>query len=361
MKNKSLSVDFNEKNRILSLHKILNEQQNNPVIVDYKNYIDLARKIIDNNYCDFSNFNGWSNSSESILDKPTPYKLKTGKVGILAKAKTDDPKKTYKAGQFLFFYLDNIQEGNLIYVVGGDTTKQTFQYYCKSLEVLIDGEITKIISAVNNLGFKAPNQFTDDERLLLTNPNLYKKQDIVELIKTNYPQFNPLFYNTLSNRYQTFYKSIVSPGTKALTEPQKQVIATYEKKGYLTNINPAEAANYTKFDLSKHENVFSEPFYMYGKNTTAKDISKGYGDNTEILQNIDDPHRQCLKVLDQFENLLATYRNKSDGLEPIKKITEKIQYCFYKYSDKKFGQRLESLDVIGDYANVPDVFKIKRY
>ena len=53
-------------------------------------------------------------------------------------------------------------------------------------------------------------------------------------------------------------------------------------------------------------------------------------------------------------------KGKSVGIESIRGITNKIQYCYYKYRDKKFGQRLESLDVIGDFANVPDVFKIKR-
>ena len=84
----------------------------------------------------------------------------------------------------------------------------------------------------------------------------------------------------------------------------------------IEKINPAEIGNYTEYNLSNIvPALFSEPFYMYGKTTTAKDISKGYGDNTEILQNNKETHGQCLNLLDQFENLLATYKGRSNSFK----------------------------------------------
>ena len=368
MKNKSLSVDFNEKNRILFLHKILNEQQNNPNIVNQNDYINLARTIINGNLCDFSNFNGWSNQTKAIIDKPTPYQLKNGKIGILGKAIKDDTKKTYKAGQFVFFNLDNIDVdangnySNLTYFVQGDFQTPHY-YYCAGLNNLIEPEIEKVIGALATQGYKSPDKFTPNEQSQLDISNMYDKIDFITYLKEKWKNINPAFYNTLGKRYRYFYRSKISPGTKPLTDAQTQTIARYEKLGYLTKekINPAEIGNYTEYNLSNIvPALFSEPFYMYGKTTTAKDTVKGYKDNTEILQNIKETHGQCLNLLDQFENLLATYKGRSVGVESIRGITNKIQYCYYKYSDKKFGQRLESLDVIGDYANVPDVFKIKR-
>lgn len=368
MKNKSLSVDFNEKNRILFLHKILNEQQNNPNIVNQNDYINLARTIINGNLCDFSNFNGWSNQTKAIIDKPTPYQLKNGKIGILGKAKIDDPKKTYKTGQFVFFNLDNIgvdqngNYGNLTYFVQGNL-QNGYNYYCQGLNNLIKPEIDKIIGALANQGFKSPDKFTPDEQSQLENSNMYDKLDFITYLKQYHKNINPAFYNTLGDRYRFFYRSKISPGTKGLTDAQKQVIGRYEQAGYLTKekINPAEIRNYTQVDLSRIEStIFSEPFFMYAKTGAAKNIVKGYKDNSEILQNIKETHGQCLNLLNQFENLLATYRNSTGGDESIREITNKIQYCYNKYNDKKFGQKLESLEVIGDYANVPDVFKIKR-
>lgn len=367
MKNKSLSVDFNEKNRILFLHKILNEQQNNPNIVNQNDYINLARTIINGNLCDFSNFNGWSNQTKAIIDKPTPYQLKNGKIGILGKAKMDDPKKTYKAGQYVFFNLDNIgvdQNGNytnLTYFVNANF-QTPYYYYCQGLNNLIKPKIDEIIQTLANLGYKSPDKFTPDEKSQLET-DMYSKLDFIAYLKERYKDINPAFYNTLGDRYRFFYKSKISPGTKGLTDAQKQVIGRYEQAGYLTKekINPAEIGNYTEYNLSNIEpTIFSEPFFMYGKTTTGKNIIKGYKDNTEILQNIIETHGQCLNLLDQFENLLQTYKQRSVGIESIRGITDKIQYCYNKYKDKKFGQRLESLGVIGDYANVPNVFKIKR-
>lgn len=368
MKNKSLSVDINEKNRILFLHKILNEQQNNPNIVNQNDYINLARTIINNNLCNFSNFNGWSNATKSTIDKPTPYQLKNGKIGILGVAKTDDQNKTYKAGQFVFFNLDNIEVdqngnyGNLTYFVNGNLQNR-YNYYCQGLDNLIKRKIDEIIGALAKQGFKSPDKFTPDEQSQLET-GLYEKRDFIEYLKERHKEINPAFYNTLGNRYRYFYKSKISPGTKALTDAQKQVINRYEQAGYLTKekINPADIRNYTQVDLSLIDpNLFSEPFFMYSKTGTAKNIVKGYKDNSEILQNIKETHGQCLNLLNQFENLLATYRNSTGGDESIREITNKIQYCYNKYNDKKFGQKLESLGVIGDYANVPEVFKIKRY
>lgn len=368
MKNKSLSVDNIEKNRILFLHKILNEQQNNTNIVNQNDYINLARTIINGNLCDFSNFNGWSNQTKSIIDKPTPYQLKDGKIGILGKAKIDDTRKTYKAGQFVFFNLNNIvadtngDYNNLTYFVQGDFQTPHY-YYCAGLNNLIQPEIEKVISVLGDIGFKSPDKFTPNEQSQLENSNMYDKIDFITYLKQKAKNINPAFYNTLGNRYRDFYRSKISPGTKALTDSQKQVIARYEQLGYLTQekINPAEIGNYTEYNLSNiNPNLFSEPFLMYGKTTTGKNIVKGYKDNTEILQNIKETHGQCLNLLDQFENLLATYKNNEKGNESLRGLKNKIQYCYNKYSDKKFGQRLESLNVIGDYANVPDVFKIKR-
>lgn len=368
MKNKSLSVGFNEKNRILSLHRILNEQQNNPNIVNQNDYINLARTIVDGNLCDFSNFNGWSNSANSIIDKPTSYRLKNGKIGILGKAKTDDPRKTYKAGQFVFFNLDNIrvdEDGNysnLTYFVNNDFQTPHY-YYCKGLNGIIQPKIEEVIKALADQGYKSPDKFTPNEQSQLNEPNMYDKIDFIAYLKENPKNINPAFYNTLGNRYRYFYRSKISPGTKPLTDAQTQTIARYEKLGYLTKekINPAEIGNYTEYNLSNIDPaIFSEPFFMYGKTTTGKKIVKGYENNSEILQNIKETHGQCLNILDQFKNLLATYRNKSSAVESIRGTTEKIQYCFNMYKDKKFGKNLEALGVIGDYANVPDVFKIKR-
>jgi hypothetical protein len=368
MKNKSLSVDNIEKNRILFLHKILNEQQNNTNIVNQNDYINLARTIINGNLCDFSNFNGWSNQTKSIIDKPTPYQLKDGKIGILGKAKIDDTRKTYKAGQFVFFNLNNIvadtngDYNNLTYFVQGDFQTPHY-YYCAGLNNLIKPEIEKVIGTLDSQGYKSQDKFMPNEQSQLENSNMYDKIDFIAYLKQNWKNINPAFYNTLGNRYRYFYKSKISPSTKPLTDAQTQTIARYEKLGYLTKekINPAEIGNYTEYNLSNIDpTIFSEPFFMYGKSTTGKNIVKGYKDNTEILQNIKETHGQCLNYLDTFENMLATYKNKTVGVESIRGLTNKIQYCFNKYSDKKFGQRLENLDVIGDYANVPDVFKIKR-
>jgi DNA-binding transcriptional MerR regulator len=368
MNNKSLSIDINEKDRILFLHKILNEQQSNPNIVNQNDYINLARTIINANLCNFSNFNGWSNETKSTIDKPTPYQLKNGKIGILGKAKTDDQNKTYKAGQFVFFNLDNIgvdqngNYGNLTYFVQGNL-QNGYNYYCQGLNNLIKPEIDKIIGALTTQGFKSPDKFTPDEQSQLENSNMYNKLDFIAYLKQYHKNINPAFYNTLGNRYRFFYRSKISPSTKALTDAQKQVINRYEQAGYLTKekINPAEIRNYTQVDLSRIEStIFSEPFFMYAKTGAAKNIVKGYKDNSEILQNIKETHGQCLNLLNQFENLLATYRNDIGGDESLRAITNKIQYCYNKYGDKKFGKKLESLGVIGDYANVPDVFKIKR-
>ena len=363
----NLNIENSEKKRILYMHNALKEQATNNTFDPTKSFTpnhtqSLANQIVNQNLCDFTGFKGWNPNTKEITGKPRPSK-QLGRIGILGLNETN---KNYAVDSAVFFDLENINSDGTLntYLIGNNNGQKYFTnsqpFTCSGLSQKISETIKKVNESVASYGFKGASQFPVQERRFLNSPEQYEKLSITQIFEflSNEPNFNPKLYPNTQDQF--FYKPATGANVGGITPQQKQVISTLEKNGWVTDakFDYTQEANYVKTNLKElYPNIFSYDYILFQPKKTGKSKEDDYGS----LNISDASYRQCNLDLEKFTNALYRYKNDTTGIPPsLLGLKNKIQVCYNTYKDKKFGKNLEALDVIGDYANVPDFFKIKR-